>query len=88
MELGVGLGAAGVKPAQTACARSLGRGGVNRSLLRHVVAERLGITMIDGGENLSVKARAVLGGREADVVFEASRVARTVRRHRSHGRSL
>jgi len=40
-------------------------GGVDRSPLRHVVAEQLAITMIDGGENLSAKAEpcSAAGGR-------------------------
>ena len=68
-----GLGAIGILLAQVLRARGVSAVvGVNRSPLRRAIAEQLGITVIEGGDNLPARVRAALGGREADVVFEAS----------------
>ncbi len=68
-----GLGTIGLQVAQVLRARGVSTVvGVNRSPLRRAIAEQLGVTAVEGGDDLPAKVRDALGGREADVVFEAS----------------
>jgi (R,R)-butanediol dehydrogenase/meso-butanediol dehydrogenase/diacetyl reductase len=69
----LGLGTIGLQIAQVLLARGVAAiVGVNRSALRRATAAKLGVPAIDGGDDLPERVRAALGGRDADVVFEAT----------------
>lgn len=72
----LGLGPIGLHAAQVL--RAAGADpvlGVERSALRRTVAEGLGVRTLDGGGDLGARIRAEVGGREVDLVVEASGAA-------------
>jgi (R,R)-butanediol dehydrogenase / meso-butanediol dehydrogenase / diacetyl reductase len=69
----LGLGTIGLQVAQVLLARGVARViGADLSPLRRSVAERLGVTAVAGDGDVGAAIAAAAGGREVDVVFEAT----------------